>query len=223
MTDKAYIVANKKQEFDVLNKFEAKGLVWLSGDNPTEWVLSENSLFSSHASFPYALVEKENNKISWLSIGQLTDQEIVSDGQKEEKIYKVTQEFMNELIKWRDYMSLDTKSDFIDTFVDGQDIQKMPGLVDAWWSDSYDSMENNNRLIAIIQWLNGEDVFEVGTPKYIVQRKEIVSNAGREYMEVMFDGSLEIVYFKEDATRFNDFNKASEWANKHFEVVEVDE
>lgn len=28
---------------------------------------------------------------------------------------------------------------------------------------------------------------------------------------------------KKDATRFDDFEKASEWANKHFEVVEVDE
>lgn len=58
MTGKTYIVASKQQELNLLKKFEAKGLVWLSGDNPTEWVLSENSLFSSHASFPYALVEK---------------------------------------------------------------------------------------------------------------------------------------------------------------------
>ena len=222
MTDKAYIVANKKQEFDVLNKFEAKGLVWLSGDNPTEWVLSENSLFSSHASFPYALVEKENNKISWLSIGQLTDQEIVSDGQKEEKIYKVTQEFMNELIKWRDYMSLDTKSDFIDTFVDGQDIQKMPGLVDAWWSDSYDSMENNNRLIAIIQWLNGEDVFEVEAPHKFVVRSDKVDRDG-DYMYVrVVDGLSDCSYLTSEFTKFDTREEAQEWANSHQVVVEID-
>ena len=82
MTDKAYIVANKEQEIYVLTKFEQKDLIWLSGDNATEWVLSEESLFNSHAQFPYALIEKDNNKIAWLAIGQLTDEYIVYDGRK---------------------------------------------------------------------------------------------------------------------------------------------
>lgn len=224
MTDKAYIVANKQQELDVLNKFEAKELVWLSGDNPTEWVLSENSLFSSRASFPYALVEKENNKISWLSIGKLTDEEIVSDGRKEEKIYKVTQEFINELMKWRDYMSLDTKSDFIDTFVDGQDIQQIPGLVDAWWTDSYDSSENNKRLIAIIQWLNGEDVFEVEEPhKFVVHSKEADEGGHYGYVSAGKHGIAYNRYYLKEATKFNTREEAQEWSNSHQVVVEIDE
>ena len=47
MTDKAYIVANKEQELDVLNKFEANGLVWFSGDKPTEGITNEGYLFKN--------------------------------------------------------------------------------------------------------------------------------------------------------------------------------
>lgn len=83
MTDKAYIVANKEQELDVLKKFEQKGSTWRSGENPTEWVLSENGLFNFNVSFPYALAERENKKITWLAVEELTDQEIVYDGRKD--------------------------------------------------------------------------------------------------------------------------------------------
>lgn len=30
--DKAYIVTNKKQELDILKKFEDKGLFWIGGE-----------------------------------------------------------------------------------------------------------------------------------------------------------------------------------------------
>lgn len=222
MTDKAYIVANKKQEIDVLTKFEQKDLIWLSGDNATEWVLSENILFNSHASFPYALIEKDNKKNAWLAMDQLTDEDIVYDGRKEDKMYKVTQEFMKELIKWRDDMSLDTKSDFIDTFVDGQDIQKMPGLVDAWWTDSYDSIENNNRLIAIIQWLNGEDVFEVEEPHKFVVRNDTPDNRGDYWFVHVFKGMSTIDFYIRKATKFDTREEAQEWANSHQVVIEID-
>ena len=45
----------------------------------------------------------------------------------------------------------------------------------------------------------------------------------REYIRINEYGGIEIDYVKENATRFDDFEKASEWANAHFEVVEVDE
>lgn len=187
MTDEAYIVANKEQELDVLNKFEQKCLLWRVGRNATAFIPSENSVFNKFASFPYAIIEKEF--IVWSPIEKLEDEIIVYDGRKEEKMYKVTQEFMDELIKWRDNMSLDAKADFVDTFVDGQDIQEMPGLVDAWWTDSYDSIENNNRLIAIIQWLNGEDVFEVEEPYKFVVRNEYPDKYG-DYNYVKVVGNI---------------------------------
>ncbi|MCS9991230.1 hypothetical protein [Weissella confusa] len=136
--------------------------------------------------------------------------------------YKVTQKFMDELIKWRDDMSLDTKSDFTDTFVDGQDIQKMPGLVDAWWSDSYNSMENNNRLITIIQWLNGEDVFEVDKPHKFVVRSDKNDDDG-DYAYVLVESGMPftscVLGF---ATKFDTREEAQEWASSHQVVVEID-
>ena len=159
MTDKAYIVANNAQELYVLKKFERKGLVWANGETPTDWITSETNLFNYFVSFPYALLEEE--VVSWRNMNELDDEEIVYDGRKKEKMYKVTQEFMNELIDWRDSYNLDAKTSLYDAFVDGRSISEFPEVIEDWWVDLDDPIENNNRLIAIIQWLNGEDVFEV--------------------------------------------------------------
>ena len=77
MTDKIYIVANKEQELDILKKFEEKGLVWLEGEQPTEFVTSEEGLF---VSFPYPWIEREDEKISWSAMDQLEDETVVYDG-----------------------------------------------------------------------------------------------------------------------------------------------
>ena len=95
MTDKAYIVANKEQELDILKKFEQKGLVWANGETPTDWITSETDLFNYFASFPYALLD--GDEIYWRNMNELDGIEIVYDGRKEEKMYKVTQEFMTDL------------------------------------------------------------------------------------------------------------------------------
>ena len=47
MTCKTYIVASEQQELDLLNKFEENGLVWIGGEQPTEFVTSEEGLFVS--------------------------------------------------------------------------------------------------------------------------------------------------------------------------------
>ena len=133
------------------------------------------------------------------------------------KKYRVTQEFMDGLIKWRDEY---TKSVF---GVNAVSLTNMPEIVRSWRFEYNSSIETNKRFGAIINWINGEDVFEIGTPKYIVKRKGIVSSDVREYLCVTQKGNMLTVSLYENATRFDDFEKASEWANKHFEVVEVDE
>ena len=82
MTDKAYIVANEEQELDVLNKLEEKGLIWVTGDKPTNFVPSAKFNLNG-MKFPYALIEGED--VSWLFMTQFTDETIVYDGRKEEK------------------------------------------------------------------------------------------------------------------------------------------
>ena len=75
--------------------------------------------------------------------------------------YKVTQEFMNELIEWRDGNALNVETEEVCAFVDWRDIQQFPVAVDIWWTAPNSPKEVNARLIAIFQWLNGEGEFEI--------------------------------------------------------------
>ena len=219
MTNKAYIVANKKQELDVLKKFEQKGLLWRVGRNATDFVPSENDVFNKFASFPYAIIEKEF--IIWSPIEQLEDETIVYDGRKGEKMYKVTQGFMNELIKWRDEMNLNAKDKDFGAFVNGNDIQNIPDVVFLWWRKIENSIEPNNRLIAIIQWLNGEDVFEVEAPHKFVVRNGYPDKYG-DYNYVIVNNNIALHTDLRYATKFDTREEAQEWANSHQVVVEID-
>ena len=133
------------------------------------------------------------------------------------KKYKVTQEFMDALDDWRD------------KWVDGHfpvnalTSETIKNVVERWRLRYIENGEPTKRLGALLNWINGEDVFEVGTPKYIVQRKENNMIVGKEYLSFTSYGVINMVNNIKYANRFDDFEKASEWANKHFEVVEVDE
>lgn len=80
-----------------------------------------------------------------------------------DKKYTVTEEFMDDLVEWRD----DRELDAIDAknplaYVGTGDINNyVPDVVIEWWMSDESNIERNNRLIAIIQWLNGEDVFDI--------------------------------------------------------------
>lgn len=133
------------------------------------------------------------------------------------KKYKVTQEFMDGLDDWRD------------KWVNGElpvnsfTAETIKNVVESWRFEHFSNDEIMKRLGALLDWINGEDVFEIGTPKYIVQRKVFNLFFGRQYISLGNYGGISITSSKENATRFDDFEKASEWANTHFEVVEVDE
>lgn len=137
------------------------------------------------------------------------------------KKYKVTQEFMDDLNEWNDNHKYPDGT----TLINQHTLNDLPEDVTNWLFPIPSNVaEGNRRFGAIINWINGEDVlFEIGTPSYIVQRKVYNLFVGRQYIGRGNYGEIIITSNKEDATRFDDFNKASEWANKHFEVVEVDE
>ena len=80
------------------------------------------------------------------------------------------------------------------------------------------SIEANNRLIAIIKWLNGEDVFVVDTPSYIVRK-----NGVQKYVNVEVKDGFELVDDKRYATVFYRLEDAKEYENAIFEAVELDE
>lgn len=155
MKNKAYIVANEEQEREVLNDLERQGIKWVNGgEKPTEFT-------PKPIQFPYGLFTDDEGHLQWGNMRSLEDEEIVYDGRKEERMsekYIVSQEFMNELERWKDTLSTYNEPGY---FIDMQNINDLPDIVNIWWGADISNKESNNRLIAILRWANGEDVFEV--------------------------------------------------------------
>ena len=215
-------MANEQQEREVLEQLEREGLKWKgSSQEPTQWLPTHHSICGT--SFPYILFG--DDMVSWCSISELKDNyEIVFDGRKEERMsekYVVSQEFMNKLKEWK----LNT---VVTTFINGKDIKNLPYIINDWWFNFDASYkEYNNRLIAIIRWVNGEDVFEVEKPKKWAVRSKGTDNDGDYRYVSVFDSYFGITYADsgkdklENATHFDTKEEAESWANAHQEVVEV--
>lgn len=140
------------------------------------------------------------------------------------KHYKVTKEFMDELAEWRDEQEVNAETGDLYAFLGGSNINKFTNAIESWWTDIDDPIENNHRLIAIIQWLNGEDVFEVEEPHKFVVRSD-KKNPCENYIYVgvsygIVDGGYRTPKY---ATKFDTYEEAKEWANSHQVVVEIDE
>ena len=156
----------------------------------------------------------------------LEDEEIVYDGRKEEKMsdkYLVTQEFMDKLSKWRNDEDINVTSGKSYNYINHNDLEDLPAVVVAWWVDDKKPIERNNRLIAIIQWLNGEDVFEIEKPHKFVVRSEKTDEDGDYWYVGIYRGLSHIRYNSGGATKFDTREEAQEWANSHQVVVEIDE
>ena len=135
------------------------------------------------------------------------------------KKYKVTQEFAEALNKWKEDFKNSDGVVSISIFT----LERLPTIVDEWRFGGINRRDKNERFGAIINWVNGEDVFKIGAPKYVVQRKDAVLSGVHQYLNIGQSGNIHLIYGLENATHFDEFEKASEWANKHFEVVELNE
>lgn len=216
---KHYIVANKRQELDVLGKLEDEGFMWVNSNKlPTEHTVSE---------FPHVIIadNNKNNAIMWSDREVDFERNVVFDGRKEEKMteakkYKVTKEFIDELVAWRDERSLDATSGSVFNTVGTQDLDNLPSVTQMW---RLDTMGRNNRTIAIIQWLNGEDVFEVEqSNKFVVRSRKADEDGYYAYVNV--SGELtDTTYMIKYATKFDTYAEAKGWANSHQVVIEVGE
>lgn len=216
MTDKAYIVANKKQELDVLKKLENNGFKWgIVGTLPTKFHFSEALSFNG---FPYIIgVHEDIGWIGWSYYSDDYEGDVIYDGRKEDKMYKVTQEFMDELVEWRDEYTKSVSG------VNAVSLTNMPEIVRSWRFEYNSSIETNKRFGAIINWINGEDVFDIGEPHKFIVRNDTPDYDGDYYYVQIFDGVTDRAFSLEGATKFDTREEAQEWANSHQVVVEIDE
>lgn len=139
--------------------------------------------------------------------------------------YKVTRQFMNALIEWRDERSLDVASNPDGSYVDGIDMRYFTNAVDTWWLEPTDMVSHNKRLIAIIQWLNGEDVFEIEKPhNFLVRSIEPNNNGELLILELVTEHGLVVPHYGNTAkaTAFTSRSNAEEWLVNGYEVVEFD-
>ena len=230
MSKSVYIVNNMEQEGNVL-----KALVESGYKHPhTEkyeysFVPSVNG--SAFDGFPYEIIaDKEEYNIYWqtipkqmVNVSQLNkpDELIVYDGREENDKMKISKEVYDALNGWLQGRDLDTEP------ISGWDMFQLPRKVDDWIMDVMTISENNNRIIAIIRWVNGEDVFEVEKPKkWVVRSKETDNKGNYMYGYIVPNERLkymEMAYGKYPSAYFDTKEEAKSWANSHQEVIEVEE
>ena len=219
--EKAYIVANKEQELNLLNKFEqdrfdwpGKRFEWPNGEKPTGWLPSKKAFSKYHFSFPYTIVINEDNIITWSIDSEDYDGDIVFDGRKENDMnkYLVTQEFMDKLSKWRNDL----------LFLTSSVIRELPELVEKWLSSGGSANEYNKRFGAIIRFVNGEDVFETQkTYKYYVARTSspVMYFSMKKWYHSEFPKYDTI---SSEKKIFDTREEAEKWIIPGYEVVEID-
>ena len=222
MKNKAYIVVNDQQEREVLEKLEQEGLKWKGlSQEPTQW-LPTRDIGYINVTFPYILFG--DDVVSWCSISELKDNyEIVFDGRKEEKMsdkYVVSQEFMNKLEEWKEAYITDTLDEKYH-YASAGDLIHLPGMIKDWWIELNKPTETNNRLIAIIRWVNGENVFEVEKPKKWVVRSKETDGVNRNfYVNVSPDKTwFGTTVEKGLATQFDTKEEADKYVNSLTESV----
>ena len=211
MTDKAYIVVNEEQEREVMKRLEKEGCSWNDTENtpPTEWHLGR---------YPYAIFVKDGKKLVWGLNVDVSEVEIVAED-KQDKV-KISKEVYDALVEWRDAHNLDH------AHIDGGDLLRLPTFILNFWLElGISQNEANNRLIAIIRWLNGEDVFEVEkSKKWVVRSKKVDGVNARYYIVASHDMTwFSTTVAKEVATVFDTEEEAKRYANDLMEVVETNE
>lgn len=233
ITKEVYIVTNKKQEHEVLTGLQNQGLKWVNGrELPTQWLPTITPV-TGRAKFPYKLCAyyagKHAGELTWSSHTHIdSDEKLLFDGRVDKKLgnkkntehkYLVSRKIMDALNEWKGDEQLNYYP------VRAVELNRIPNALNNWWKDeTIKDKEKNNRLIAIIRWVNGEDVFEVEKPKKWVVRSKDTDNDGEyQYVRVLEDAPLiDTVYAINIASFFDTFDDAEEWANAHQEVIEVE-
>ena len=220
---KAYIVVNKEQEQDVLHTLAGRGIRWDGGDSPANFLPSKTSSFDN---YPIAIyLHDDTKRLTWDDDGgmkSLSEDEIVYDGRKQvasdnNSKMTVPTDVYQALVHWyKDY--------FLDyTVVTISDLENLPEVVKEWRGEDAGTM--NKKFATIINWVDGEDVFEVEKPKKWVVRSKGTDDDNDHwyvYLPNNIDEINNVVYYMSSATLFDTKEEAESWANAHQEVIEVE-
>lgn len=218
---KAYIVVNKEQEQDVLHVLAGRGIRWDGCDSPANFLPSKTSSFDN---YPIAIyLHNDTKRLTWDDDGgikSLSEDEIVYDGRKQvasdnNSKMAVPTDVYQALVHWyKDY--------FLDyTVVTISDLENLPEVVKEWRGEDAGTM--NKKFATIINWVDGEDVFEVEKPKKWVVRSKSLSNLGNYWYVLAREHDMTDWALNEDgATKFDTKEEAKSWANAHQEVIEVE-
>ena len=130
---------------------------------------------------------------------------------------------MDALEKWKDNHSLHFSKKY--NYITSRDLLEIGRTVYQWWhKNGENAIETNNRLIAIIQWVNGEDVFEVEEPHKFVVRT-VDTDLEDEFWYISTTNSV----YRIDTTRhdgwaakFDTPEEAQKYCVPGYEVVEID-
>lgn len=205
---KVYIVANEQQERIILENLERKGLVWIgAGEKPTEWKpVKEGAL----CSFPYALVV--SSCVSWLSLSQLEDEEIVYDGRTELEPVKVSKEVMEDIKQFVGHH----KNEFQFLY----DFTFYPATVTKWLKE-----KPAERVKLLVDYIEG-NITLITTEQYVLRSIDPDKNGHYSYLRLGVQSTsvpdVEVAPFKpHEATHFDTREEATKFLIAGMGIVEV--
>ena len=142
--------------------------------------------------------------------------------------HKVSEDLMSAIDEWKTVVGPYVVSVDLSPSITGETIRK-------WLGDRGTDAEHNNRLIALIRYVNGEDVFEVEKPKkWVVRSKKIPYDSSYNFVALYDDNASITTELKHAYTAnivdglyfafvFDSKEEAEKWSNPLMEVVEVED
>ena len=207
-----YFIENAGDEADALYELEQQGFKWGVGENPTSLIISR---IMGECVFPYNISIGKDKKIYWSSED--------NEGTGEMNKYKITQALMQDLKVWQDERHIYAENN---QTVSWEDFKVLPTRIREWQLNTGSAFEANNRFIAIIKWLNGEDIFEIDKKRQFGVRS-VERNDNHAWFKANYceNGTI-IPSYDNDlsyATLFDTSDQAAFWTTSGYKVVEVDE
>lgn len=144
------------------------------------------------------------------------------------KSIEITRDLYNKIIGWK--LSMEP-SPFETPVISYKALSNIPEEIKDWWQYPYrhhNTQEGNDRITALIRYLNGQYIFTIKKQKKFVVRNEGVYDGATfgekdpyYYVEAA-GGQTYMVKGIEDATYFDSECEAYQYKNSHQVVIEIE-